>query len=73
MILFGSMYTCESRRQRGDGEEAGEGSDVIVFIYRAAWVGKGGKERWDGVTVRGILHRQTLFTRIKKEGDEDMT
>lgn len=43
MILFGSMYTCVSRRQSGDGEEAGEGNDVIVFIYRAAWDGKGGK------------------------------
>lgn len=70
MILFGSMYTCVSRRQSEDGEEAGEGNDVIVFIYRAAWVGK---ERWDSVTVRGVLHRQLLFTGIKKEGQEDMS
>lgn len=63
------MYTCVSRRQSGDGEEAAEGDDVIVFIYRTGWRGKGGKRevgRWDGVTLRGVL--QLLFTRIKQEG-----
>lgn len=68
MILFGSMYTCVSRRQSGDGEEAGEGNDVIVFIYRAAWVGKGGKERWDGVAVRGVCAGRCYLQEYRKRG-----
>lgn len=69
MILFGSMYMCVSRRQSEDGEEAGEGNDVIVFIYRAAWIGKGGKREVGRCHGQG----QLSFTRIKKEGDEYMS
>lgn len=64
MILFGSMYTCVSRRQSGNGEEAGEGNDVIVFIYRAAWVGKGGKREVGRCHGQGRLHWPLLFARI---------
>lgn len=68
MILFGSMYTCVSRRQSGDGEEAGEGNDVIVFIYRAAWDAKGGKREVGQCHGQGRFAPAVVIYKTKERG-----
>lgn len=74
MMLFGSMYMCVSRRQRGmERREAGEENAVIVLIYRAAWLGEiEEREKRDNAIVRSVF--SWLFTWIIGiEWDKDIT